>query len=145
MSPVRIDYSKATEGFALLEAGYYRGKLIDVQQKTAGREAKNPGSAYLEFIYQLPYVGEGETRGKRQAWNNWSLLPDQLWRLKEYLVECHGFDPEQFDEEFELDENDIKGDEIILQLDQHEYKGKKSNGVVASLHKDSDVPLMDEA
>lgn len=142
--PVRIDYSKATEGFALLEAGYYRARVHDVQSKLAGREAKNPGSTYLEFTYVLPYVGEGENRGKRQAWNNFTLLPDQLWRFKEYLVTCHGYDPDSFTDEFEFDENDVKGEEVIVQLDQHEWKGKKSNGVIALLHKDSDVALMDE-
>lgn len=143
--PVRIDYSKATEGFATLEPGYYRGKVADVQAKTAGKEAKNPGSTYLEFTYVLPYVGEGETRGKRQAWNNFSLIPDQLWRFKDYLVTCHGFDPESFTEDFEFDENDVKGEEVVIKLDVHEYRGKQQNGVVELLHIDADVPLMDEA
>lgn len=142
--PVRIDYSKATEGFSILEPGYYRAKVADVQIKTAGPQAKNPGSQYFEFTYVLPYVGEGEMRGKRQAWNNFSLLPDQLWRFKDYLVTCHGYDPESFTDEFEFDEADVKNDELIIQLDQHEYRGKKQNGVTGFMPSDADVMLQDE-
>ena len=142
--PIRLDYSKAESGFKTLDAGFYRAKVFDVQTKTAGPTAKNAGAMLIEFTYKLTHVGEGESRGTRQVWNNFTIVPNQMWRFQEYLVKCHGYDPESFDEDFEFDESDVKGQEVILKLDVHTYQGKQQNGVVDALHIDSDVELADE-
>lgn len=135
---IKINFSGASEGFAPVKAGYYRAKAMSLELKTAGEKAKNPGSPYVEVVFQLL------DRNNRRAWHNWSLLRDQLWRMKQDLVNAYGFDPEQFDEDFELDPDDVIDEEVILQLTVGSYQGRPSNNITAILPKDADVELAEE-
>lgn len=65
-------------GFEPLPAGDYQLKIVECELKTSEKS----GNDYLAWKFE---VAEGDLLG-RAIWDNTSLLPQALWKLKGLLV-----------------------------------------------------------
>lgn len=127
---VHVDLSDVSNEFEVLPEGVYNATLVDAEVI----ERDDPDKfAYIKWEYKLT-----DKAGK--AWNNTSLKPNALWKLRETL-EALGEDPEALDDEegFDLDPTDYIGEDVKLHLTIGSYRGKEKNEVEAVLPADVDI------
>ncbi len=78
---------------------------------------------YLNFEYN-------HADSNRKAWNVFSLSPKALPFLKKLLIDV-GVDPDELEDEFEFEPNDILGEEVYLTFGEPEiYQGSEVQNVV---------------
>ena len=117
--PIKLDFSATQDNdFSPLDAGTYDATIFTIEQKL-GRESKQP---YLEFTYQL---SDGSNR---RLWQNFSLQPQALWKLKQHLVAL-GQDPEKLAGEFEFDPRKLLGTAVAVSVVTSTWQGSPSNDV----------------
>jgi Protein of unknown function (DUF669) len=95
---ISVDFTGVKSGGATIPDGRYTGKIIAVEQK----EGKESGEPYLELTWE---VTSKKCNGREVRFDNYSLQPQALWRLKGLL--------EAMEIEVPDGEQDIDFDEII--------------------------------
>jgi Protein of unknown function (DUF669) len=95
---ISVDFTGVKSGGATIPDGRYTGKVIAVEQK----EGKESGEPYLELTWE---VTSKKCNGREVRFDNYSLQPQALWRLKGLL--------EAMEIEVPDGEQDIDFDEII--------------------------------
>ena len=94
---VSVDFTGVKSGGATIPDGRYAAKIIAVEMK----EGKESGEPYVELTWEIT---SEKCNGREAKFDNYSLQPQALWRLKSLLEAM----------EFEADgETDIDFDEII--------------------------------
>jgi len=114
---IKLDFTDADtkSGFEPLEPALYRAHVSKVEP----RKGKTSGKPYLSVEFELP------DEDNRKLWQNFSLQPQSLWALKAFMVTL-GFDPDDMGGEFELEEEEIVGNECCLNVGPPE-EGRKNN------------------
>ena len=84
------------------------------------------GNEYLKWVFK---INAGPSKGAK-IWDNTSLQPQALWRLKG-LLEVLGED--DLDGDFELDTDKYVGEELALEITNEEYQGKEKPRVTGFL------------
>lgn len=108
--PIPGGFADVEDAFQPLPAGTYDAVVFKGELRQAGPEAKNPGSDYIAWEFNI--LDEGFE--KRKAWQNTSLVPKALPMLKRFLLAV-GFDSEQLNSpDFELDIDDVVGRKLRL-------------------------------
>jgi hypothetical protein len=95
---ISVDFTGVKSGGATIPDGRYAAKIIAVEQK----EGKESGEPYLELTWE---VTSKKCNGREVKFDNYSLQPQALWRLKGLL--------EAMEIEVPDGEQDIDFDEII--------------------------------
>jgi hypothetical protein len=113
-SALKVDFTgvEAGGGFNIPD-GQYVLAVTGVTQKK-GAESGNP---YLSWEFK---VDSGKYKN-RKIWDNTSLQPQALWKLRG-LLECMGLDVE--DGEFEIDLGDLEGELVGAEIVNEKYEGK---------------------
>ena len=116
---VKVDFTGVeTGGFEVPDGPYVLAVQVVTQKKS--QESGNP---YLAWEFK---VDEGKYKG-RKIWDNTSLQPQALWKLRS-MLECMGMDIE--DGEFELDLSDFEGMKVGAEIANEKYQGKDKPRVV---------------
>ena len=109
-----VDFSGVESGGGrALPDGEYLLKVVEVEVK----DAQN-GGQYLAFKYK---VANGPMSGA-MVWDNTSLKPQALWRLRS-LLECFNMSPS--DGKMDLDLAKMVGKTVFVEVANEEYQGKK--------------------
>lgn len=95
---VTVDFTGVKAGGATIPDGRYAAKITAVEQK----EGKESGEPYIELTWE---VTSTKCNGREVKFDNYSLQPQALWRLKGLL--------EALEVEVPDGEQDIDFDEII--------------------------------
>jgi hypothetical protein len=123
MSPVKINWDDApTQVFEVHPDGLYPATVTGMKlKKSQPNEAT--GSKGGNPYYEVEFTLEAPATGKQ--WNNYSLLPQALWKFKQFLVRC-GFEEDELSgDDFELNEQDVLAREVVLQVGHRDkYKGE---------------------
>lgn len=116
---IKVDFTGVEAGgFDVPDGAYVLAVSTVVQKK--GQETGQP---YLSWEFK---VDEGKYKG-RKVWDNTSLQPQALWKLRS-LLECMGMDIE--DGEFELDLSDFEGQKVGAEVANEKYQGKNKPRIV---------------
>jgi Protein of unknown function (DUF669) len=95
---VSVDFTGVKSGGATVPDGRYAAKIIAVEQK----EGKESGEPYLELTWEIT---SEKCNGRELKFDNYSLQPQALWRLKGML--------EAMEVEVPDGEQDVDFDELI--------------------------------
>jgi hypothetical protein len=112
MSPIPIPggFADVEDAFEPVPAGTYDAVVFKGELREAGPQAKNPGSSYIAWEFNL--LDPGYER--RKAWLNTSLVPAALPMLKRFLLAV-GLEKGDLDAaDYELDINEIEGRQCRL-------------------------------
>lgn len=116
---IKIDFTGVeTGGFDVPDGAYVLAVQVVTQKK--GQETGQP---YLSWEFK---VDEGKYKG-RKVWDNTSLQPQALWKLRN-MLECMGMDVE--DGEFEIDLGEFEGLKVGAEIANEKYQGKDKPRVV---------------
>lgn len=125
---IKIDFTGVESGGFDVPDGQYALAVSSVTQK----KSESSGQPYLSWEFK---VDEGKYKG-RKVWDNTSLQPQALWKLRS-LLECMGMDIE--DGEFELDLSDFEGNTIGAEIANEKYQGKDKPRIVGYMAVDEIV------
>jgi hypothetical protein len=115
---VKLDFTDVQNtDFEPLPDGVYEGVIYDIQEKTA----QSSGKPMLEVTYKLDH-------SNRQVWQNLSLQPQALWKLKDWLANL-GVESEKLTGAFEFEPRDLFGTRVSIKLSTRVFEGRKSNQV----------------
>ena len=115
---IKVDFTGVEAGGRLLPEGQYLFELEDIEQK----EGEESGKPYLQFELA---VADGDFKGTK-AWDNMSLQPQSLWKLRGFL-EAAGFPTE--DGAMQLDPDEMIGLMVNGDVFHEEYKGKTKHRI----------------
>ncbi len=59
-----------------------------------------------------------------------SLSPNALWKLKDTLIKAFGFSKKDLAGEFNLDIEELTGEEVAVVIDEEEYNGEMRDRVI---------------
>jgi hypothetical protein len=117
--PKRVSLSDVETSNAVIAVGNYHARIVDVKLT----ETKAKDGWFLAFEYII--TSEGPSKG-RHTWDNCSLKPTALWKLKSVLVAC-GIDA---DADWEIgDRDDLKGLDVDLVIGEEQYQGEAKSVV----------------
>ena len=116
---VKVDFTGVESGGFEVPDGAYVLMVTGVTQK----KSESSGQPYLAWEFK---VDEGKYKG-RKIWDNTSLQPQALWKLRN-MLEC--MDMEIADGEFELDLDDFEGQKVGAEVANEKYQGKDKPRVV---------------
>ena len=103
--PIPGGFANVEDAFAPLPAGTYDAVVFKGELRQAGPDAKNPGSDYIAWEFNI--LDEGYDR--RKAWQNTSLVEKALPMLKRFLKVVGYTEDELNKDDFELDIDDVVG------------------------------------
>lgn len=118
---IAVDFSGVESGGRAIPDGDYLLEVVSCEEK----EGRESGAIYLAWKYK---VAEGPYKGAT-VYDNTSLSPQALWRLKR-LLEAMGI---QADGKMSLDINSFKGKRVLAQIANETYNGKEKPRVVEFL------------
>jgi Protein of unknown function (DUF669) len=98
---VSVDFTGVKSGGATIPDGRYAAKIIAAEQK----EGKESGEPYMELTWE---VTSKKCNGREVRFDNYSLQPQALWRLKGLL---EALEVEVPDGEMDIDFDEIIADE----------------------------------
>lgn len=118
---ITVDFTGVDAGSAgkLLPEGPTQFEVDEIEQKVSD----NSGEPYLAITLK---VMEGEENAGVKAWDNMSLQPQALWKLRGFLDAC-GI--ETVDGEMDLDPDEIIGLVVTGDVVHEEYKGKTKHRI----------------
>lgn len=116
---LKLDFSEVEATSFALPNGQYVLSVTSVEKK----RSESSGNDYLSWEYK---VSEGKHKGKK-VWDNTSLQPQALWRLRG-LFEAMGIDIE--DGEIEVDLDDLEGESVGVDIENEKYQGKDKPRIV---------------
>lgn len=123
---LKVDFSGVESGGFDIPDGIYALTVSSVTQK----KGAETGQPYLSFEYK---VAEGKYKG-RKVWDNVSLQPQALWKLRN-LLECMGMEVE--DGEFEIELEDLEQQGVGAEIANEKYQGKDKPRIVGYLSPDA--------
>jgi len=126
---ISVNFEGVEAGGKAVPDGTYRAAVESVSM-----EESSGGNDYLKWTWKIT---EGAAKGAK-VWDNTSLQPQALWRLKG-LLESLGED--DLDGEFDLDPEKYIGEEAVLEITNEEYEGKQKPRVTAFM---SNMPAKDD-
>lgn len=116
---LEIDFSGVKDqDYQVIPEGVYNCAVYDVVIKTS----KNSGKDYINWVFSI--VDECDYKGRR-VFNNTSLQPQALWKLKEVL-DAIGV---KADKVVELDLNSYIGKILKVKIGITSYNGSDTNEV----------------
>ena len=118
---IAVDFSGVESGGRAIPDDDYLLEVVSCEEK----EGRESGALYLSWKYK---VAEGTYKGAT-VYDNTSLSPQALWRLKR-LLEAMGI---QADGKMSLDINSFKGKKVLAQIANETYNGKEKPRVVEFL------------
>lgn len=118
---ISVDFSGVESGGRAIPDDDYLLEVVSVEEK----EGRDSGAIYLAWKYK---VADGAYKGAT-VYDNTSLSPQALWRLKR-LLEAMGI---QADGKMSLDINSYKGKRVLATIANEEYNGKQKPRVVEFL------------
>ena len=118
---IAVDFSGVESGGRAIPDDDYLLEVVSCEEK----EGRESGAIYLAWKYK---VAEGPYKGAT-VYDNTSLSPQALWRLKR-LLEAMGI---QADGKMSLDINSFKGKRVLAQIANETYNGKEKPRVVEFL------------
>jgi len=118
---IAVDFSGVESGGRAIPDDDYLLEVVSCEEK----EGRESGALYLSWKYK---VAEGTYKGAT-VYDNTSLSPQALWRLKR-LLEAMGI---QADGKMSLDINSFKGKRVLAQIANETYNGKEKPRVVEFL------------
>ena len=122
---IKVDFTGVeTGGFDVPDGAYALAVAVVTQKK-----GQDTGQPYLSWEFK---VDDGKYKG-RKIWDNTSLQPQALWKLRS-LLECMGMAIE--DGEFELDLSDFAGQIVGAEIANEKYQGKNKPRVVGYMPPD---------
>lgn len=87
------------------------------------KNAKSSGQPMV--VFEFKHVGSN-----RKAWRNFSLQPQALWGLKEFLVNL-GIDETELEGKFDFDSDEFLGEEVELYFSApREFNGREVQDVI---------------
>jgi hypothetical protein len=108
--PIPGGFADVEDAFAPLPPGTYSAVVFKGELKEAGENAKNPGSQYIAWEFNI--LDDGYE--KRKAWMNTSLVSNALPMLKRFLLAV-GYDEEELNNpEFGIDIDEVVARECRL-------------------------------
>lgn len=123
---IELDFTGSSDSettFEALEPGVYPAHIYNITKKV-GVESGKP---YLAFEFNLDST-ENPSLGKRRAWDNYSLQPQALWKLRD-LLKHFGYGTDELKGRIDFDPNEWKGKPVDLVLGPAE-DGSSLNPVV---------------
>lgn len=117
---ISVDFKGVESGGRVLPDGKYTFVIDEVEEK----EGNESGEPYLAFKLK---VKDGKHKGAA-VWDNASLQPQALWRLKGLLEACNVEVP---DGEFEIETDDLIGEEFVGTILNETYQGKKKPRLIS--------------
>lgn len=120
-SVISVDFTgvSAEGGGRLLPEGPVKLELVDIEEK----EGESSGQPYLSFTFEVP---EGEEFAGTKAWDNMSLQPQSLWKLRGFL-EAAGVATE--DGPMDIDQDELIGLVVTGNIIHEDYKGKSKHRI----------------
>ena len=117
---IKVDFTgvSAEGGGRLLPEDVYSFEVMDITEE----EGADSGQPYLQFEMQ---VVDGDFKGTK-AWDNFSLQPQALWKLRGFL-EAAG--QETVEGPMSLDPDDMIGLIVTGEVFHEEYKGKTKHRI----------------
>lgn len=133
-SKISVDFSGVESGGGRkIPDGEYLLKVVEVEVKEA-----QSGGQYLAFKYK---VANGPFAGAT-VWDNTSLKPQALWRLRT-LLECFGMNPG--DGKMDLDLPKMVGKTVFVEIANETYQGKEKPRVANLIAGGQETPKASEA
>ena len=114
---IRVDFTGADQAVKPLDAGPYQAKVLDVTLS----EKAGP-SGYHSVIIDWQVLDPK----RKVRFDRYSLSPAALWRLKQVMTTLGVEVP---DGEFEIDPDELKGQEATIVLKIEEFNGRENNRV----------------
>ena len=116
---IKVDFSEVESQDFSLPNGPYILAVSSVEKK----RSESSGNDYLSWEYK---VAEGKHKGKK-VWDNTSLQPQALWRLRN-LLEAMGMEIE--DGEMDIDLDDLAGELVGVEIENEKYQGKNKARII---------------
>jgi hypothetical protein len=122
--PLPLGSFADVEDYEVIPAGQYHATVFKGDLKTAGSEAKHPGSEYISWEFNIQEPGYE----KRKQWMNTSLVPEARSLLKRFLKGVGYTDEEMNQPDFSIEIEDVCGREVMLQVSvsESEQYGKQN-------------------
>ena len=105
---ISVDFTGVKSGGATIPDGRYAAKIIAVEQK----EGKESGEPYVELTWE---VTSKKCNGREIKFDNYSLQPQALWRLKG-MLEAMGVDVPDGEQDVDFDELISDETECIVEI-----------------------------
>ena len=118
---IRVDFTGVQSGFEKIEPGTYLARVESIEQKMS--QAQKP---YLNWKFSIV----GGEYDNRKAFYMTSLAPNALWKLKDTLIKAFGFTKEDLAGAFDLDVEELIGQECGLIIGEEEYQGEMRDRVL---------------
>jgi Protein of unknown function (DUF669) len=121
--PINLDFTGVEASqFDAHAAGWYDGTIFEVDARTA-----STGNPMLVVRYQFE---DPETGGKFSVYENYVLVPQSMFKLKNLLLAL-GVPSEEITGKFKLDERQLLGKEIsaLLTVTKRQDTGENQNRV----------------
>lgn len=106
-------------GGRLLPEGPIKLELTEIEEK----EGEESGKPYLQLAFEVP---DGEEFAGTKAWDNMSLQPQALWKLRGFL-EAAGV--ETVDGPMDIDTDELIGVVVTANIIHEDYKGKMKHRI----------------
>ena len=116
---IKVDFSEVESQDFSLPNGPYILAVTSVEKK----RSEASGNDYLAWEYK---VSEGKHKGKK-VWDNTSLQPQALWRLRN-LLEAMGMEIE--DGEMDIDLDELAGELVGVEIENEKYQGKNKARII---------------
>jgi hypothetical protein len=116
---IKVDFSEVESQDFSLPNGPYILAVTSVEKK----RSESSGNDYLAWEYK---VSEGKHKGKK-VWDNTSLQPQALWRLRN-LLEAMGMEIE--DGEMDIDLDELAGELVGVEIENEKYQGKNKARII---------------
>lgn len=110
-----VDFTGVSSGFEKIEPGTYLARVEKIEQKMS-----QAGKPYLNWTLQL--MG-GDVDGRKTFFMT-SLAPNALWKLKDCLIKAFGYTKDDLSGQFELDIEELIGQECAVVIGEEEYQGE---------------------
>lgn len=110
---MRIDFTgvEGQKSFDPLPAGRYTCQVDDFKMGKASENAKNAGADTISW--ELTVVdNDNEEYNGRKVWENMTIVPNSLWRLKAFL-EAAGFEA---NDDMEFEPEDVLNSTLDVKL-----------------------------
>jgi len=121
MPNLSVDFTNVTSGFEKIEPGNYLARVEKIESKMS-----QAGKPYLNWMFKI----QGGDYDGRTAFFMTSLAPNALWKLKQVLIAAFDKDEEDLKGQFELDTDELIGEECTLIIGEEEYNGEMRDRVL---------------
>lgn len=123
---ISVDFEGVESGGGMpIPDGNYTASLVKIEEK----EGADSGEPYLSCQWK---ISEGKLEG-RKLYDNISLQPQSLWRLRT-ILECIGYEVEEGP--MDIDPSDILEEECGIEVVNEEYDGKDKPRITGFLPAD---------